>query len=1444
MSITLGEATKLLDNMMINYSEWHTERAPQGKKVNSVEETSSLSDKIDAIMSMLVNDRTNIDPNNVPLASLVAQEEHVDVNFIKNNNFNNNAYRNNSSNNYRPYPYNNGNGYGNSYGNSYNNNRSSPPGLEAMLKEFISTQTAFNKSVEEKLGKIDILASKVDSLAADVDLLKSKVLPNENHHNKIVTTANAIQVRINENIRLMAELRARWDREENEKLAKEKNVAKVWTITTTSNANATHVAAPPTNNNKRIGVSNVSTSNAKREKLPETAETACDKAAEIFSNIGDDDPIALDYNGLNFDDCHISEVIKFLQKLAKSPNASAINLAFTHHITNALIKAREEKLEREASIPRKLEDGWEPIIKMKVKDFDCNALCDLGASISVMPKKIYNMLDLPPLKNCYLDVNLADHSTKKPLGKVDNVRITVNNNLVPVDFVVLDIECNASCPIILGRPFLRTVGAIIDMKEGISMDEVRKKLFSMSLSGKAAHWYKLLKNGNSLDWKDIVPLFYSKFYPPSEIHKDRNRIYNFWPHDGEIIAQAWGRLKSLMLKCPIHELPSNIIIDNFYARLSFQDKTLLDTTCSGSFTRNKEEFKWDLLDRIQENTEGWENDKGRESGINYDYECIETFMDTDKFRNMSATYGLDSQVVANFYKAFASHFELPRKNFNKYHEPYKDKTDSPIGKCVEIKTVDHILPEAYIEKTPFPAKMKEYSVITSVVNKSAKKPIEPEEQINVEPAIAIVKDLVTENVEDGHIIFCEDASNIVSHPSKSRKASVPMLFVRIGDHCYYGLCDIGASISAIPYELYKEIMHEIGSCEIEDIDVVIRLANRETISPIGIVRDVEVLCGKIKYPADFLVLGSAASKTCPIIFGRPFLNTCGAIIDCKKEKIVTKFAGESYEFNFSKFAKVPYKAELPNNDFRVEQLASIALAPNNPLQQHLEDHESEVFREERNELDEIFLRQPILKHDLPVEDLGTTPPPKEDPVFDLKPLPDNLKYAYIDDKKTYHVIISAKLSDFEEERLLEILKKHRGAIGYTFDDLKGISPAICQHAINMEDDAKPVVEHQRCLIPKMKDVVRNEVLKLLEAGIIYPIVDSRWVSPVHCVPKKGGITVVPNDNDELIPQRVVVGYRMCIDYRKVNKIVERCEETNLVLNWEKCHFMVNEGIVLGHKISERGIEVDRAKVEAIEKMPYPRDVKGIRSVLGHAGFYRRFIKDFSKISKPLTNLLQKDVPFVFDDDCKEAFETLKKALTTAPVVEPPDWNLPFEIMCDASDFAVGAVLGQRVDKKLNVIHYASKTLDAAQRNYATTEKELLAVVFACDKFRPYIVDSKVTIHTDHAAIRYLMEKKDAKPRLIRWVLLLQEFDLHIVDRKGADNPVADNLSRLENIAYDPIPVNDSFPNKQLAVIKVSSRDSPWYADYANFIVSKYLPPTFSAQQRRKFFYDLRHYFLG
>ena len=162
-------------------------------------------------------------------------------------------------------------------------------------------------------------------------------------------------------------------------------------------------------------------------------------------------------------------------------------------------------------------------------------------------------------------------------------------------------------------------------------------------------------------------------------------------------------------------------------------------------------------------------------------------------------------------------------------------------------------------------------------------------------------------------------------------------------------------------------------------------------------------------------------------------------------------------------------------------------------------------------------------------------------------MPGTLKYAYLDEKKIYHVIISANLSEHEEERLLKTLKKHLAAIEYTLDDLKGISPTLCQHKINVEADAKPVRDPQRWVNPKMKEVVRKEILKLLEAGIIYPIADSEWVSPVHCVPKKGGITVVPNDKDELIPQRIVTGYRMVIDFRKLNKATQKIITPYLLL---------------------------------------------------------------------------------------------------------------------------------------------------------------------------------------------------------------------------------------------------------------------------------------------------------
>ena len=274
--------------------------------------------------------------------------------------------------------------------------------------------------------------------------------------------------------------------------------------------------------------------------------------------------------------------------------------------------------------------------------------------------------------------------------------------------------------------------------------------------------------------------------------------------------------------------------------------------------------------------------------------------------------------------------------------------------------------------------------------------------------------------------------------------------------------------------------------------------------------------------------------------------------------------------------------------------------------------------------------------------------------------------------------------------------------------------------------------------------------------------------------------------------------------------------------------MVTKGIVLGHKIYAAGLEVDQAKVAVIKTLRPPIIVKGIRSFLGHASFYIRFIKDFSKISRPLCRLLEKDENFDFDESCRFAFEEIKSRLLTALIMLTPNWNNNYEIMCDASDYAMGAILGQRTEKIFNATYYASKTFNEAQENYSTTKKKMLAMVFSCEKFKPYILGSHVIIHTDHTAIKYLMAKKEAKPRLVRWVLLLQEFDLKIKDKKGSDNVIADHLSRLEMNAgkEKENEIAENFPDEQVFLLSVQT---PWYADIVNCLACGVVPPEFSYQ---------------
>ena len=282
-------------------------------------------------------------------------------------------------------------------------------------------------------------------------------------------------------------------------------------------------------------------------------------------------------------------------------------------------------------------------------------------------------------------------------------------------------------------------------------------------------------------------------------------------------------------------------------------------------------------------------------------------------------------------------------------------------------------------------------------------------------------------------------------------------------------------------------------------------------------------------------------------------------------------------------------------------------------------------------------------------------------------------------------------------------------------------------------------------------------------------------------------------------------------------VLHRCIEKNLVLNWKKCHFMVNQGLVFGHIISKKGIEVDKAKIEMISKLPSLMNVKIVRQFLGHAAFYRRFIKDFSKIAKPFYKLLEKYAKFVWDKDYQGSFEELKAHLTIAPIVRAPNWQLPFEVMCDASDLAIRAVLKKREEGKPYVVYYASKTLNEElhHREIATG-----SVVYALDKFRAYLVGPDIIIFTDHSALKYLLTKKNAKARLIRWVLLLQEFNLHIRDKKGVENVVADHLSRLTiaHNTHNPL-INDEFPEESLLLVE----NTPWYAHITNYLATGELP---------------------
>nr|GEV99686.1 hypothetical protein [Tanacetum cinerariifolium] len=394
---------------------------------------------------------------------------------------------------------------------------------------------------------------------------------------------------------------------------------------------------------------------------------------------------------------------------------------------------------------------------------------------------------------------------------------------------------------------------------------------------------------------------------------------------------------------------------------------------------------------------------------------------------------------------------------------------------------------------------------------------------------------------------------------------------------------------------------------------------------------------------------------------------------------------------------------------------------------------------------------PIVKSSSPT----LTPFGEKPPEVELKELPPHIEYTFLGDDNKWPVIISKDLSAGEKTTLIKVLKSQKQAIAWKLTDIKGIDPEFCSHKILLEEDYKLKVQSQRRVNPKIHDVIKKEVEKLLDAGLIYPISDSPWVSPVHCVLKKGGMTVVTNDENELVRTTLVTGWRVCIDCQKLTEATR------------KDHF------------------------------PLPFMDQMLERLVGNEYYY--FVDGSS-------GTFQQFMMAIFHDMIEQ---TMK----------------PFELMCDASDLAVEAVLGQQIEKYFRPIHYASKTMTGAESNYTTTEKEMLAVVYAFEKFRSYLIMNKSIVYTDHFALKCLFAKKDAKARLLRWILLLQEFDFKVINTKGAENYAADHLSRLENPfenVFDPKEINEFFPLETMSKLSHHDQSTPCFADFANYYTGKFI----------------------
>eukprot|EP00253_Pinus_taeda_P003091 PITA_03091 len=670
------------------------------------------------------------------------------------------------------------------------------------------------------------------------------------------------------------------------------------------------------------------------------------------------------------------------------------------------------------------------------------------------------------------------------------------------------------------------------------------------------------------------------------------------------------------------------------------------------------------------------------------------------------------------------------------------------------------------------------------------------------------------------------------------------------------LIDLEAAINIMS----RQTMEQLKLPNLLFIPTLMQLSDQSIIKPYGVLEDISVSLDSWEYPVDFMILTPKHNLGGhPLILGRPWLATTDAFISCRSGDMYISDGNSTKKFNLYPPAKEITEVgdnEWIDDEDTIQPVFTISeISEDSQILNTLENFEiSSEYDDTQFQLDSdieyLSSRQMSLYS---MEEFGSS---------SIESFPG----------KTLN--INKNLEKSQQGELTKILQKHFTALAWEYTDMKGIHPKTCIHHIYIEENSKPMRQPQRRMNPNLRDIVKEELQKLLNVNFIYPISDSRWVSPCIIIPKNNG------------------KWRVCIDYRELNKATlkdhfplpfinqvldtlagkkyfsfldgfsgynqiqvapEDRDKTTFTCPWGTfSYLMLPFGLCNATATFQRAVLVifsdlihDCVEVymddftvygdsfeEALENLEKVLiRCKEINLSLSHEKCFMMFTE-----ASPLFKLLTKDYEFKWDPDCQTTFETLKTRISEAPILRGPNWKLPFHISADALDTALGAVLGQK-DLVSYAIYYTSKNLTPTELNYTVTEKEFLVVVHAINKFRHYITGYETFTHTDHSAIRYLMNKPVTNGSVTRWLLLLQEFNITVLDRPGKQNTVADFLSRIQNAKEDS-PVEDKFPDEYLFVVTTKT---PWYADITNYLVTGKLPPHLFPSERRKIILESSKY---